>query len=225
MNYLKKIRQLYGLDETANIGFSETEIVHAEKHLNIKFPKVLREYYLAIGKNININKSFNRLLKPGNEIDVVSKKYIVFYEENQASAYWAIKKTDLIQDNPSVYVNYSVLEEESHWLVDSLDIKSFLLKMALWNGVLGGLKYCANSESFPTDLIERIRANWIEVIGISHPYFQFFTNDYHEIIALTTNHEEQLNGLYIGSNDLDCYRNLIQVLNTGWDYRSDRDEI
>lgn len=126
---------------------------------------------MAIGKDSNINESFNRLLKPGNEIDVVSKKYIVFYEENQASAYWAIKKSDLIQDNPSVYVNYSVLEEESHWFVDSLDIKSFLLKMALWNGVLSGLKYCANSESFSTDLIERIQANWIEVTGISDPYF------------------------------------------------------
>lgn len=33
------MRQLYGLDETANIGFSETEIVDVENRLNIKFLK------------------------------------------------------------------------------------------------------------------------------------------------------------------------------------------
>ena len=69
MNYIQKIKRLYGLSEKENYGFSEEEILAVEKDLEITFPKKLKEYYLELGKEENLNFSFNRLLKPDDEIE------------------------------------------------------------------------------------------------------------------------------------------------------------
>ena len=68
MNYIQKIKRLYGLSEKENYGFPETEILALEQDLETALPLKLKEYYLELGKEENLNYSFNRLLKPENEI-------------------------------------------------------------------------------------------------------------------------------------------------------------
>ncbi len=227
MTYQQKIRQLYGLDETRNYGFSETEILDLEKRLNFVFPKVLREYYLTLGKNQKLNDTFNRLLKPKSEIDFSTDRHLVFYEENQAVVYWAIKEQDLYLDNPCVYGNYDAVNLTQEWFVDSLTTENFLLSMAFWNGVLGGLKFNANTEA-KNDLIEtvinQVEKNWTELKGITNQQLRFFTSDFSDIITFTTDLNSKINGIFIGSNDKKKYENIINTLKIEWDYRTDRDE-
>jgi hypothetical protein len=224
MNYLQKIRRLYALSETATLGFTEAEIITLEKRLNIILPTALREYYLVLGKNQQINDNFNRLLKPAGEIDFSADRHLIFYEENQCVVYWGIKEMDLQQQNPPVYGNYDATNLSENWFADSPTTEDFLLSMAFWNGVLGGLNFNANTSS-PNDLtpltINRIAANFKEMEGLTNQYLRFFTNDFSAVIAVTTDEAASINGLYIGSSDRAAYDAIIDLLNINWNYRSD----
>ena len=85
LNYIQKIKRLYNLSENENYGFSENQIIDLEKTLDIKLPSKFKEYYLELGKEENLNFSFNRLLEPDDEIEFSDDNYLVFYEENQIS--------------------------------------------------------------------------------------------------------------------------------------------
>lgn len=225
MTYQEKIRKLYGLDETKNYGFSETEILDLETRLSFVFPKVLREYYLTLGKNKKLNDTFNRLLKPKSEIDFSTDRHLVFYEENQTVVYWAIKEQDLHLDNPCVYGNYDAINLTEEWFVDCQTTENFLLSMAFWNGVLGGLKFNANTETDLTEIvINQVEKNWTEIKGITNQQLRFFTTDFSDIIVFTTDLNSKINGIYMGSNNHKKYKNIIETLKMEWDYRSDRDE-
>lgn len=227
MTYQQKIRKLYKLDEKKNYGFSETEILALEKKEGLTLPKILRNYYLTLGKNKAINFSFNRLLKPTNQAGFSNDKHFVFYEENQSVVFWGIKEQDLQLENPCVYGNYDAINLTEEWFIDSPTIESFLLSMAFWNGVLGGLKFSANTAS-ENDLTETVlnlvEENWTEIKGITNQQLRFFTGDFSEIIAFTTDLNSKINGLFMGSNDKKKYKNIINTLNIEWDYRTDRDE-
>jgi hypothetical protein len=68
-----------------------------------------------------------------------------------------------------------------------------------------------------------IEKNWQEIDKITNQDLRFFTNDYTEMIALTNDAKQQLNGLFIGSNNKKTYLNIINQLPIAWDYRSDED--
>jgi hypothetical protein len=222
MKYLEVIKTLYNISNNESYGFNELEIEKAEKRLNIILPKSLRQYYLSLGKNKAINETFNHLLLP-DQIDFTDDKYLIFYEENQAVVLWGIYEKDFSSNNPKIYGSYD--NERSEWFLDSENTEDFLLSMAYWNGVLGGLKYTANvSEDLDQEIINKIEQNWKEQKNITQQMLRFFTNDNLEILVFTTDHDKSINGLYIGSNDKEKYEDIIKKLDIEWDYRSDQDE-
>lgn len=94
MANFEKIRQLDKLSKEQNFGCQENQISELETKLNLSLPQKLRDYYLELGINESINYSHNRLLKPDNEVGFSDDRYLVFYEENQASVYWGIKEEE-----------------------------------------------------------------------------------------------------------------------------------
>lgn len=99
--------------------------------------------------------------------------------------------------------------------------------MAFWNGVLGGLKFNASTEAennLTEIVINQVEENWKEIKGITNQQLRFFTSDFSDIIAFTTDLKSKINGIYIGSNDNKKYKKIIETLKIEWDYRSDRDE-
>jgi len=57
MDFLNKIKKLYSLsDEDNGYGYSEDTISELEKSLKINLPKTLKDYYLKLGKNWQINE-------------------------------------------------------------------------------------------------------------------------------------------------------------------------
>jgi hypothetical protein len=177
MDYIQKIKLLYGLSENINYGFNETEIIEMENKHSIKIPKILREYYLKLGKNENINYSFNRLLKTKDEIGfTVDENYFVFYEENQGVVYWAINRNDMGNENAKVYGNYDPEDLTQDWFIDSETIDNFLLSMAYWNGVLEGLNLSANysnDNGIEMNTIKSIEDNFTEIKGITNQQLRF----------------------------------------------------
>lgn len=128
-------------------GFSEEEISKAEKRLNIKLPKLLRDYYLYYGK-LNINSSLHRIFSPDeldfsysylmkevedNEIETTmedleqTKNYLLFWVENQGCWYQGIDIEDIEDDNPKVYITTN--DDLFEWALCSNSFYSHILSM------------------------------------------------------------------------------------------------
>ena len=224
MTYFQKIRHLYHVPENENFGFEESEIIALEKELNITLPAILREYYLTLGRHEAINYSHNRLLRPGGEIGFSPDEYLIFYEENQGVVSWGIKKDDLSNPNPPVYGNYSSDDENPNWYLELPTTEACMLMLAVYNGVLGGLKYNANNlESVNTEVVNYIKENWQECEDISSTTQRIFTRDYAEMISLSFDSGQNCSGIFIGTNDEARFDNMLDKLAVEWFYVSTED--
>ncbi|SDI32228.1 hypothetical protein [Chryseobacterium jejuense] len=222
MNYHEKIRLLYQLSGEETSGFSETEVTTAEQSLNIKFPTVLRDYYLWIGKNETVNHSHNRLLNP-DDIYFTEDRHLVFFEENQGVVQWGIKETDLFLENPSVWGDYDTVEE-SDWHQETKTLEDFFLFMSVYNGTLGGLLYNANSFSpVPSETIKLIQQHWAEIPEISWERQKVYTNDYLEVISLLFDESEQCNAVFAGTSLEERFENILDLPGINWSYTSYED--
>lgn len=211
--YFQEIRHLYGISPQDNVGFEPSEI-------NQPLPEVLREYYLHLGKHEAVNYAHNRLLKPG-EIGYSQDEYLVFFEENQQVVYWGIKKADLTLPDPPVYGNYSGDEMNPDWHLECTTTSGFLLLMAVYNGVLGGLTYNANSFApVPAETVKFVQQNYVELEEISHATQRVFTREYVEMVSLSFSKEGSCTGAFIGTNDADRFDNMLDQLEIAWDYIS-----
>jgi len=217
MTYFQKIRYLYGIAAQDSFGFEASDI-------DLPLPAVLKEYYLSLGKHEAINYAHNRLLKPG-EMGFSQDEYLMFFEENQGVVYWGIKKADLDLPNPPVYGNYSGDEMNPDWHMECATTEGFLLLMAVYNGVLGGLEYNANSFApVPAETVRYVAQNYEELKEISHATQRVFTRDYEEMVSLSFDKAGNCTGAFIGTNNGDRFDNMLDQLDIAWDYISLEDE-
>ena len=224
MTYYQKIRHLYNVPENENWGFEESDIVALEKRLKIILPAKLREYYLTLGRHEAINYSHNRLLQPGGKIGFSPDEYLVFCEENQGVVNWGIKKDDLSNPNPPVYADYADADGNSNWYLELPGTEACLLMLAVYNGVLGGLKYNGNNlDSVNAEVVEYIKENWQELEDISTATQRIYTRDYAEMISLSFDNEQNCSAIFIGTNDKARFDNMLDNLDVDWFYLSTED--
>ncbi|WPV65340.1 hypothetical protein [Chitinophaga sp. LS1] len=217
MTYFEQIRHLYGIEKQERFGFEVGEI---EQPL----PLVLKEYYLTLGKHDAVNYSHNRLLKP-DQIGFSQDEYLIFYEENQGVVFWGIKQSDLALPNPPVYGNYSGDEMNPDWHQECATTDGFLLLMAVYNGVLGGLEFNANSfEMVPPETVAYVQNTYVELKEISHATQRVFTLDYEEMVSLSFDKEGNCTGAFIGTNDGGRFDKMLDQLDIEWSYISLEDE-
>jgi hypothetical protein len=84
---VKHIKNLFHLAPKDCKGFSEEQLLEAEKQLAVKFPLVFREYYLQLGATESVNQSYNSLATP--EQLYFDGDFLCFCEENQGVVIWA----------------------------------------------------------------------------------------------------------------------------------------
>ena len=225
MTNWNEIIKLYNLAGKRNeFGYQVDEISEAEFRLKTNIPKILKDYYFSLGKNESINNSHNRLLKPNQEIGFSDDGYLVFYEENQASAYWGIKQADLGLDNPPVWGNYGT-NESPDWHLEAKTIENFLLLMGVYNGTLGGLRYNANCfEAIEPEIVKEIEDHWKEINDISRDSQRIYSNDFREVLSLSFDQDKNCTAIFIGTSYKERFDNLLQNLNIDWSYTSYEDD-
>ena len=224
MNYIQKIKRLYSLSEDENYGFSEKQILDLEKTLNVKLPSKIKEYYLELGKEENLNYCFNRLLKPENEIGFSDDDFLVFYEENQNVAFWGIKKEDLSKENPPVYGNYDTIEK-SDWEIETQTTENFFLFMAVFSGTLGGLQFNGNHfGEIDSEIVKLVEENYTLVSEISRENQKVYTDDFYVVISLSFDQENNCTGVFIGSSDQERFDAILENIDNDWSYLSYDDE-
>lgn len=225
MHYLDKIRKLYNLPASNNLGFFEAEIQVAEKRLGIVLPQALKSYYLAIGREKTVNGSHNFLFSP-MELRFTSDGYLCFLGENQGVVIWGIKQTDLLDANPKIYGTSDTFgllkmddDKKRNWFLEADTVEDFLLSMAFWNATMGGLENIAFTdieEALTPKTIQKIESNWEEHPKINHQQMRFFTNDYKNILILTSNEDGKINGLYVAAFDEKVGEKILDTLNIDW---------
>jgi hypothetical protein len=224
MNYIQKIKRLYGLSEKENYGFSEAEILQLEKDLEAPIPAKLKEYYLELGKEENLNYSFNRLMRPNGEIEFTEDDFLVIYEENQVVAIWGIKKDDLKLDNPCVYGSYDTIEQ-SDWEVETQTTDNFFLFMGVFNGTLGGLKYNGNYLGHvDAAIVKIVEENWTFAPEISRDNQKVYTNSFYDVISLSFDQNQNCTAIFIGTSDQERFDYILEQIDIDWSYLSYDDE-
>lgn len=222
MSYWEKIIKLFGVSETTQNGYEENELQELEQRLNILLPKVLRSYYLSLGKNEKINLSHNRLLGPNSEVFITDDGYLVIYEENQGVVYWGIKQTDLSLDNPPVYGNYNPSGETQDWHLETDTTEDFILLMAIYNGTLGGLKYNANSfDTIPVETVNFIKEKYSVIKEISFERQKIYTDDFNLVISISIDENQNGSGIFIGTENKNIFDSLLDTLSVNWSYISE----
>lgn len=223
MNYIQKIKRLYNLSENENYGFSEAEILELEKDLEITLPIKLKEYYLELGKEENLNYVYNRLLKP-EEVAFSEDDFLVIYEENQNVAIWGIKNDDLKLDNPPVYGNYDTIER-SEWEIETQTTEDFFLFMGVYNGTLGGLQYNGNYiGDIDSAIVKQVEENWTFVPEISRDNQKVYTDNFYDIISLSFDKNNNCTASFIGSSDQKRFDAILDIIDIDWSYLSYDDE-
>ena len=85
-------------------GLDETSVDGAEQVLSIRFPSILRNYYLSWGKRSDYNRSNEIFLGPNETFLHIG--HLVFCIENQAVNFWGIPVDQLDKPDPPVNFIY-----------------------------------------------------------------------------------------------------------------------
>lgn len=70
-----EIRTLFGISDNS-FGFSETQIAVCEDYLSAKLPETLRQYYLQLGANEEINQTQDNLVLP-SELEIYEDGFVI----------------------------------------------------------------------------------------------------------------------------------------------------
>lgn len=139
-------------------GFSEEEVSAAEVRLNLRLPRILREFYLKAGNREDINRAHNRLLAPDGLVE--QDGVLVFYEENQAVVLWGIEASVLGLDDPPVVSAGN--GGRLLWQEEREHLSAFLTDMLLWQAVNGQTLYGGIGRA-SSEAVARAGSEWQQI--------------------------------------------------------------
>ena len=227
---MENIKKLYNLTPKNCKGFSEAQLLKAEKRLLITLPEEFRAYYLELGATKSVNQSCNSLATPQQLY--LAGDYLCFCEENQGVVMWAIRKEDLTNPNPPVWGNYGS-ETDPNWIQETQNLSDFWLYLAIYNGVMGGLPYNANAmggwdmEGFevPEQAVSYIEKQYDTLTELCWEGQRVFTDKDFTIVIVLSIHREtkRATAIFIGSAQQELFDTLLDDMeNFGlqWNYTS-----
>jgi hypothetical protein len=104
----------------------------------LRIPTALADYYGAVGAIDMINRPHNRLLDPS--VLQVEDGMVIFYEENQCVAYWAIREADLHLPDPTVYQGHDTTAG-LEWHSENMTVSKWFPVMTYWQIVNQGFQF------------------------------------------------------------------------------------
>lgn len=212
----KEIRKLFDVWDNS-FGFSEEEITRRENYLGSRFPEILQQYYLQLGKNEQINQTQDHLVLP-SELNVDKDGFVLIYHENQVVWQAGIKFSDFDQDNPNVYLSY----DQENWDFEIGNLFNFLTTEAYLQALFA-LPFSANSCDVGKEKEIYIRQNWKESEFKSYLWgTEFFQNSPDEILALMISKNQV--DVFIATKNIEHFTEMNKKLNIDWDYNSLEDE-
>jgi hypothetical protein len=212
----QEIRKLFDIRDDS-FGFSEEEILLRENYLDKRLPEILRQYYLQLGKNKQINQAQDKLVLP-SELEVHGDGFAIFYYENQVAWQAGVKFSDFDQDNPNVYLSY----DQENWDFEIGNLFNFLTSEAYLQALFA-FPFNANSHDVSDEKENYIRQNWKKSeIELCTWGTEFFQNSSDEILALLKSENEV--DVFIAAKTIEHFLEIDKKLSIDWDYNSLEDE-
>ena len=227
MSLNEKIKKLFSITETGHHGIKEEKIVSIEEKLGIRFPEVLRNYYLLFGKlkRLNINDEIFRI----DDVFIEDNKFLIIGNDYYNELY-GINLIDIKKRNPAIYIKLHGRDKVTKknilkWYEDEKSIEIFLLKKIIDSGLDGGFMYGfyngkhrineLNAKQLTFLNNELLRKGFVEIKNISTEDDKYYTIDYSNILYISKYRE---NTYYIdyGTDDKEEYKEIIaQFLKNG----------
>jgi len=121
------------------LGRTLTPADGSSVHPALRIPSALADYYAAVGAIDLINRPHNRLLDPS--VLQVEDGMVIFYEENQGVACWAIREVDLHLPDPMVYQGQATTVG-LEWYSEDMTVSKWFPVMTYWQIVNQGFQFC-----------------------------------------------------------------------------------
>jgi hypothetical protein len=112
-------------------GIPEGELKTAEARVKFALPSELRAMYRLAGRRHDIHAAHDRLILPKSLVCV--NKALVFYEEHDRAAAWAVRVSDMAKDDPPVVTAKN--EPPYTWELDHDALSQFFFTELLWTHV------------------------------------------------------------------------------------------
>ena len=146
----REIRNLFEIRDNS-FGIPEEKITECENRLGSKLPETLRQYYLQLGDNEEVNQTQDSLILPA-ELEIYDDGFVIIYRENQVVWQAGIKFPDFDQVNPAVYLSY----DGKNWNFEIGNLFNFLTTEAYLQALFA-LPFSANSIDISKETENRIR--------------------------------------------------------------------
>jgi len=212
MERFNEIRGLYDIWDDS-FGIAEEIISRRERYLGKRLPEILRQYYLQVGNNKQINQTQDNLVLP-TELDIYEDGFAIIYYENQVVWEAGIKDSDFEQDNPNVYLSY----DQESWEFEIGNLFNFLTAEAFLQALFA-LPFSSNACNVGTEEELFIHQTWKESSFKSYLWgIEFFQNSSDEILALMK-HDNQTD-VFIATNTEKHFLEMIEKLKIDWDNNS-----
>jgi hypothetical protein len=148
-DFLERYRQAFaflGRPLRREDGIPQKDLLAAEKHLGLRLPLALREYYQLAGNATDFNCAHDRLLSPADF--VVENHKLVFMEENQAVVLYSIPANPDPDDDPPVFMGTN--DNPIRWHRANEKCSVFFLVMLHWQAAFGGaMPHCRTAKVRP----------------------------------------------------------------------------
>jgi hypothetical protein len=173
---IKQIAEkLLGRSLTNNDGFDVRIIENAETRLGQEIPKLLKEFYITVGKLDIFMSLFQRFIKPEDLFYEDGK--LVFLEENQKVCFWGVDKENK-EDNPLVYQVQNI--DNAVWYSEEILLSDFLQMIMYGQCAEGGYQFSGAiydmDQAELSEFIEEITTkNWQKVVD--HNNWIIYEND------------------------------------------------
>ncbi|WP_146118949.1 hypothetical protein [Blastopirellula marina] len=189
----------------------------AEARLGIELPAALRSYYQLTAHSDLANRAHNRLLAP-DRLEIRDGAFL-FYVENQGVTFWGVLAEHLDLLDPPVHAAFN--EDALEWEEDDESLSRFLLKMAYWQTVNGGLPNIGlGTASHATR--QQVEDRWPLLFRDDGYRLSFFGGD--GAVVCLFDQEEGSGEIQVATQSAEQLKELGQMLLVDWDLLEGADD-
>ena len=214
--------KLFALTADKYHGIKEEKIISIEKKLNIRFPEVLRNYYLLFGRNkkFNINDKLFRI----EDVYIEDNQFLVI---GNSAGLNGINLNDISNKNINIYNKIwrhdkITFKSFQKWYDGHESIEVFLFRQFIYSGLDGGFRYyftgeddqsdelntnqlvCKNDKIFKNKLTEIADISFENQFGAT----SYYTYNY-EFILYTCWYNDKIDYFDFGTEDKKIYEKTI----------------
>ena len=160
MNYVQFYRNIFakfGHPLSDRTSLPESAINRAAARLDIAVPAALRDFYSVAGREMRFSQCHNRVIAPQDWR--VSKKRLIFMEENQWVVWWGVSVRNPDNDDPPVSQAINDDEDDLTWYQENRRCSVFIAVMLHYQAVNGGFEHHGVSPA-AKNLKHRLKTGW-----------------------------------------------------------------